>query len=340
MPGGSFVRVEIAYAQSTPTTVYASVDVNSGSIYKSTDGGASYSLVFNGAPDCLANQGWYDNALWVDPTNANTLIVGGIDLWKSINGGVNWTQISAWSLAPASPHADHHPIVEQPGFNGTSNRTVWFANDGGVYGTTNVYTVGVASRSAGWAAFNNNLGITQFYGAAGGTTTGVILGGTQDNGTLKYTPATGTNWVTEFGGDGGASAVDPSNNNNLYGEYSYASVHRSLDGGAVGRLDQRPGLERRPVRLQAGAVFDRRQLQRIRSRTSSRPPSSTRTARTGSTSAVSRCGAPTTRRRRTRRRPARRGQPSRRRPSPATTSAPRRRRRQEWSTPPCRSRCR
>ncbi len=145
---------------------------------------------------------------------------------------MNWTQISDWSLAPASPHADHHAIVEQPGFNGTTNRTVWFANDGGVYGTTNVYTAGVASRSAGWAAFNNNLGITQFYGAAGGTTTGVIIGGTQDNGTLKYTPATGTNWVMEFGGDGGASAVDPSNNNNLYGEYSYGSVHRSLDGGA------------------------------------------------------------------------------------------------------------
>src|SRR6185503_12512722 len=233
LPGGSFVRVEATYAKGTPTTVYASIDVNGGSIYKSTNGGAAYSVVFNGAPDYLSNQGWYDNAIWVDPTNANTIIVGGIDLWKSTNGGTLFTQISDWSLAPASPHADHHAIVEQPGFNGTTNRTVWFVNDGGVYGTTNVYTAGVASRSAGWAAFNNNLGITQFYGAAGGTTTGVIIGGTQDNGTLKYTPATGTNWVMEFGGDGGASAVDPSNNNNLYGEYSYGSVHRSLDGGAT-----------------------------------------------------------------------------------------------------------
>ena len=143
LPGGSFVRVEAAYAKSTPTTVYASVDVNGGSIYKSTNGGASYTVVFNGAPDYLANQGWYDNTIWVDPTNANTLIVGGIDLWKSTNGGASFTQISDWSLAPASAHADHHAIVEQPGFNGTTNRTVWFANDGGIYGTTNVYTVGV-----------------------------------------------------------------------------------------------------------------------------------------------------------------------------------------------------
>ena len=60
----------------------------------------------------------------------------------------------------------------------------------------------------------------------------MILGGTQDNGTLKYTPATGTTWTTEFGGDGGASAVDPSNTNYLYGEYAYGCVHRSTDGGA------------------------------------------------------------------------------------------------------------
>src|SRR6185436_208958 len=51
LPGGSFVRVEATYAKGTPTTVYASIDVNGGSIYKSTNGGAAYSVVFNGAPD-------------------------------------------------------------------------------------------------------------------------------------------------------------------------------------------------------------------------------------------------------------------------------------------------
>jgi len=232
LPAGSFVRVEAVYAKSTPTTVYASVDANGGSIYKSLNGGSSYAVVFNGAPDYLETQGWYDNTIWVDPTNANNLIVGGIDLWKSTNAGVSLTKISDWSMSPASAHADQHAIVEQPGFNGTTNAKVWFANDGGIYGTSNVSTVGVGSPTAGWNVFNNNLGITQFYGAAGGTTTGVIIGGTQDNGTLKRTTAGGTTWTTEFGGDGGSSAVDPSNNNNLYGEYTYGAIHRSTDGGA------------------------------------------------------------------------------------------------------------
>ena len=52
---------------------------------------------------------------------------------------------------------------------------------------------------------NNNLGVTQFYGGAGNVATGKVLGGTQDNGTLLYTPAGGAEgWTTEFGGDGGA----------------------------------------------------------------------------------------------------------------------------------------
>ena len=169
-----------------------------------------------------------------DPTNPSTLIVGGVDLWKSTDSGVSFSQISSWNFAPASAHADQHAIVEQPGFNGTTNKTVWFTNDGGIYRTADVYAVGGGASpfTFGWTAFNNNLGITQFYGAGGSPTTGVILGGTQDNGTLKYTPATGTTWSTEFGGDGGASAVDPSNDDNLYGEYTYAAIHRSTDGGA------------------------------------------------------------------------------------------------------------
>ena len=234
LPGGAFTRVELAYARGNPAIVYASVDVNGGSIYKSTSGGASFSAVFNGAPDYLGGQGWYGNALWVDPTNEFTLIVGGIDLWKSTDGGVSLTQISNWAASPGSPHADHHAIVEHPGFDGISNTRVWFTNDGGIYGTDKVYTAGGESApyTSGWNAFNNNLGITQFYGAGGSPSTGVILGGTQDNGTLKYSPATGTAWTTEFGGDGGASAVDPFNSDNLYGEYSYGAVHRSTDGGA------------------------------------------------------------------------------------------------------------
>jgi photosystem II stability/assembly factor-like uncharacterized protein len=89
----TFGRVEIAYAKSSPTTVYASVDNAGGEIYVSTDGGQTYS-VRNTDTNYLNTQGSYDNIIWVDPTNSNTLIVGGIDLWRITNVGTTLTKIS------------------------------------------------------------------------------------------------------------------------------------------------------------------------------------------------------------------------------------------------------
>jgi len=221
-------RVEVAYAANSPSTVYASIDANGGEVWKSVNGGASYSSV-NTGDNLLNGQGWYDNIIWVDPTNASTIIVGGVDLYRSTNGGISFTQISQWWASPFSAHADHHMIIEKPGFNGTSNTTVYFGNDGGVYRADNVYTV---IGTTGWTELNNNLGITQFYGAAGNPTTGTIVGGTQDNGTLLYTTAGGTEgWTTMFGGDGGWSAADATDPNYFYGEYIYGQVHRSDNGG-------------------------------------------------------------------------------------------------------------
>lgn len=219
-------RVELAYAPNSPTTVYASVDLSSGTLYKSTNGGQSYTPVSTGY-GYLGSQGWYDNIVWVDPTNANTVIVGGIDLWRSTNGGSTFTQISQWYNSPYSAHADHHAIVNDPNFNGTSNTTVYFGNDGGLYRAGNVYTV---VGTTGWQELNNNLGITQFYGAAGNSSSGVIIGGTQDNGTLRYLGGTET-WDDMYGGDGGYNAADPTNSNYFYGEYVFLNIHRSSNGG-------------------------------------------------------------------------------------------------------------
>ncbi len=226
--GPTGARVEVAYAPSSPNITYASVDNNSGQVWKSTDGGHTYTLVNTGT-SYLGLQGWYDNIIWVSPTDPNFVIVGGIDLWRSTDGGVSFTQISQWFSAPYSAHADNHYIIADPGFNGTTNKKVYFGNDGGIYKTDDVIAVAPVN---GWQSLNNNLGITQFYSGAGNPTTGTIIGGTQDNGTLTYTTANGPqNWTTPFGGDGGWSAADPTDPNYFYGEYVNLQIHRSTDGG-------------------------------------------------------------------------------------------------------------
>jgi hypothetical protein len=76
--------------------------------------------------------------------------------------------------------------------------------------------------------------VTQFYAGAGNLRTGTIIGGAQDNGTLRYTTAAGSQaWTQMFGGDGGWCAADPTDPNYFYGEYVFLAVHRSSDGGGT-----------------------------------------------------------------------------------------------------------
>ncbi|HWW02233.1 MAG TPA: hypothetical protein VNZ64_21205 [Candidatus Acidoferrum sp.] len=223
-------RIEVAYAPSSPSTVYASADMSSGQLYVSTDGGQTYTLKNTGT-NYLGGQGWYDNCLWVDPVDPNTLIVGGLDLWLSTDGGATLTDIGGYT---GGLHPDQHVIVNVPQFDGTNNRTVLFGNDGGVFRAADIATV---TPGNGWATLNHNLGITQFYGAAGNPASGTIVGGTQDNGTLRYTPVGGPQgWTSMFGGDGGFCAADQGDTNYFYGEYVDLAIHRSSNGGATSRF--------------------------------------------------------------------------------------------------------
>jgi photosystem II stability/assembly factor-like uncharacterized protein len=234
-------RVELAYAAADPSIVYASVNVNGGEVWRSDDGGRSYqrraNLTADGQPvGYLGTQGWYGNCVWAgDRTNPNLVIVGGVNLWRSVDAGDTLIDISTWWDA-RSCHADHHQIVADPNYDGTANKVVYFGNDGGIYRTNDASTVGNDAnlpRVSGWLRLDNSFGVTQFYGGAGNAASGTIIGGAQDNGTLTFTPANGSQkWGTMFGGDGGWCASDPTDPELFYGEYVYLNICRSTDGGA------------------------------------------------------------------------------------------------------------
>ena len=225
-------RVEIAYATSS-NTIYASVNNNSGEIYRSTDGGVTW--VEQSNPKHLGSQGWYANAIWVDPTDANHLLIGGLDLYRSTDGGVNWTKISTWWRSPSSPHADHHMIINDPNYNGSDNLRVYNTNDGGIYKADDISNANDGDSNNGWTNLNNNLGVTQFYGAAG-IAGSKITGGAQDNYTLLQTDDNSTAWQKIYGGDGGLSAVSHQNDATkfyYFGEYTRLRIHRSDDGAGA-----------------------------------------------------------------------------------------------------------
>ncbi len=79
---------------------------------------------------------------------------------------------------------------------------------------------------------NNTLPITQFYSCeVDEQHPERIYGGTQDNGTNRTVTGSADDWYAVLGGDGMNVLVDPVNNNYAYAGYQYGNFFRSTDGG-------------------------------------------------------------------------------------------------------------
>ncbi|RLD44447.1 MAG: hypothetical protein DRJ05_01410 [Bacteroidetes bacterium] len=222
-------RIEIAVSANEPTWVYALIANSSNAlygIYKSTNSGATFSLVFNSSNmlgwycdgSGTTGQAWYDLAIAADPNNADNVFIGGVNTWKSDDGGSTWTITNMWSGtcsgAATEVHADKHYLAYQ---NSTSN--LFECNDGGLYKTTD--------NGANWLHVGNGLEISQMYrlGVAQ-TTSNDVIAGLQDNGTKARLSGT---WSDVIGGDGMDCMIDYTNENVQYGESQNGNLQRTTN---------------------------------------------------------------------------------------------------------------
>ena len=141
-------------------------------------------------------QAWYDLDVAVDPNNKNTVFAGGVNCFKSVDGGVTWEISSHWwgDCGVPSVHADLHVLEYNP-----LNNRLYAGNDGGIYYTANGGT--------SWPEITDGLPISQVY-RIGQAKTDVnkVINGYQDNGTSTYYG--NNNWQTTNGGDGMECAFD------------------------------------------------------------------------------------------------------------------------------------
>jgi photosystem II stability/assembly factor-like uncharacterized protein len=208
--------------------------------------GASYVECGEGDENSWTPMGWYCNVIAVDPTNPDVVWAGGVDLFRSDDGGSNWGLASYWfakypTTLPSYVHADQHAIVFHPDYDGVSVKTMFSATDGGIFRTDNpdrfIGQTEAAICDPGYSAvrfddLNHGFGITQFYHGAPYPDGAGYLGGTQDNGTILGLDQWGRDdWISVSGGDGGYVAIDPQNTNNLYVESQRFGFKRSTDGG-------------------------------------------------------------------------------------------------------------
>ncbi|MBI5917498.1 MAG: T9SS type A sorting domain-containing protein [Bacteroidetes bacterium] len=252
LPANFNGKILLDRSTSAPQVIYASIGNGFSSaegaswLCRSNDFGATWSI--KTTTDYSKWQGWYSHDVAVHPSNPEQVIVIGIDVWKSTNGGTTITQKSQSSNGgigftnppiegpdggPEFVHSDCHDVIYHP----TQHNILYVADDGGIHRSTDG---GETFRSC-----SGRLQTAQFYNGFSNSSTdeNFCIGGLQDNGSIRLNPdidaETGlpVTWRRLFGGDGSWSAINQQNDLISYVSWQTLNVNRSTDGFNYGGLD-------------------------------------------------------------------------------------------------------
>jgi hypothetical protein len=137
----------------------------------------------NNFPFSFVVYGGYTFTMGVKPDNENVVFIGGMNLYRSVNGFADSLMTTYLGGYPYDMDSLHqlHPDQHGIAFLPSNPAAMIMANDGGIYLTNNCMA---DSSSMAWERLNNKLTTTQFYSVAidhGSSGDDWVLGGLQDN---------------------------------------------------------------------------------------------------------------------------------------------------------------
>lgn len=254
----------------TPTTLYAAFgdifgEARNG-IYKSTDGGASWTKLSTGLPTSgigrvslaiAASRPARLVAILVNAASADGASASTRGVYLSDDGGATWTQRTAagnfqstygWYLSvvgidPRNPDAF---LVGGLTLRRTTNAGANFSTVTPPHVDIHVIEFDAVGRlvcgndggvhlssnlGTSWSARNDGLGLVQLYAGMSidPVRTDLVWGGFQDNGSCRRVgPRT---WSSVLGGDGGYTGVDATGQRVFVESQGTGNLYRSLNGG-------------------------------------------------------------------------------------------------------------
>ncbi|MBN3034226.1 MAG: T9SS type A sorting domain-containing protein [Bacteroidales bacterium] len=221
-------RGVIAVTPSAPEYVYFLITNNDSfkGLYRSTDGGSTFTersttpnIMSWGCEGGDGGQAWYDLDMAADPLNKEVIYAGGVNCFKSTDGGITWEISSHWwgDCGMPAVHADLHALEYNP-----ADGRLYAANDGGIYWTDD--------GGSTWAEITDGLPISQVYRIGQcKIDKNKVINGYQDNGTSTYYGP--DLWQFTYGGDGMECAFDHTDPAFSYATLYYGSIFRLYNNG-------------------------------------------------------------------------------------------------------------
>lgn len=193
LPTGILGRIGVTVSGADSKRVYAIVEAKVNAIYSSNDGGETWTMV-NDEP--LWVRPWYQNHIFADPQNVDTIYSLDVGLFRSTDGG------HTFHILPLN-HTDNHDLWIDP----TNPQRMIEADDGGATITTD--------GGATWS-LQNNQPTAQFYHVTTDNEFNYyIYGSQQDSGSVAIRSRTDSgaigegDWHSVGGGESGFICPDP-----------------------------------------------------------------------------------------------------------------------------------
>lgn len=196
LPGspGSFDRIAVSIAPSNPSVAYA-WGAKGTTAYLWRRAGGVWTAASSLPAGYSTGQAWYDWYCAAAPDRDNQVFLGAIEAYRGDLSGATWAWTVISNHTGAAIHPDQHAVAFEPG----NPNTIYAGCDGGLFRSPD--------RGNSWVHCNNGLVISEFeYIAQNIGSSRWLIGGTQDNGTDRWTGSPSFDHVAD--GDGGYVAVN------------------------------------------------------------------------------------------------------------------------------------
>ncbi|MEL7117847.1 MAG: glycosyl hydrolase [Bacteroidota bacterium] len=202
LPEGDLGIIGVSVSPVNSERVFAIIEANDGGVYRSDDGGESWRKT--NSSRALRQRAWYYSRIIADTEDENIVYVMNVRYHKSTDGGRTFRAYGA-------PHGDHHDLWIAP----EDNQRMVIADDGGAQVSFD--------QGENWSTYYNQP-TAQFYRVVTDNHFPYrIYAAQQDNSTVRIAHRTDgrsigeRDWEPTAGGESAHIAVDPTDNDVVYG---------------------------------------------------------------------------------------------------------------------------